>query len=438
MNQSKSLSQRGIKASTTALRVDMEIYGEAQKDLFHSTNNPDGALLLNMAENNLSWPLLKGKIETIVKNNEIPHWVSNYTSPIGNPEFLETLAGFLSSFLTLSPIDPAHLACSAGATPVVEMTSWILGNPGDVAVFPAPSYPVYTQDIGNKSGIERYDLITHQNSNEIIDAPSLGIHHLEECLKDIESQGKIFKMLVLTNPDNPTGGMYALERLLEITDWCLRHDIHLIVNEIYGLSLIDTSHPAIQGDYSTDIDFVSFAQIMQDRQSDYLHLWYSLSKDMGSSGFRVGLVYSQNEQFLEAYMNLNAPHMVSNYTQWIFQQVLSDHAFIANYVQKNQKALTESYVLVVEKLKSAGIPYVPSRGSLFVWIDLSKHLSAQTSEAETELWLDIYKKTKVLITPADGFGNSNRGHYRLVYTAISKDDLKEAMGRLSNYFTTKD
>ncbi|MFT5765504.1 MAG: aspartate/methionine/tyrosine aminotransferase, partial [Saprospiraceae bacterium] len=368
MTNKSSLSLRGDQASNTSLRVDMEIYGEATENIFHPTENPDGALLLNMAENNLSWYLLKEKIASLVKENEIPDWVSNYTSSMGAPVFREALAGFISRFLTKRLINSNHLACSAGATPVVEVTSWILGNPGDVAVFPAPSYPVYKQDINNKAAIERYDLITHEDISEIIDGPNVRIPHLDAALADIESQGKRFRMLVLTNPDNPTGGMYSYKQLQKITKWCLAHNIHLIVNEIYGLSLIDTTHPEIAGDYTKAVDFISFAEIMQDEQSDYLHLWYSLSKDIGVSGFRVGAVYSLNEQFLQAYNNLNAPHMVSNYTQWIFQMVLGDHDFMADYIEKNQAALTASYAVVVKHLRSAGVAYAPSRGSLFVWI----------------------------------------------------------------------
>lgn len=433
MKDQSTISKRGAQAAETVLRVDMKIFGEAMENLYHKEENPEGVLILNMAENNLSWPLLREKIETVVLENGVPDWVSNYTSSLGAPVFRKAIAGFLEKFLTQSPIDPEHLACSAGATPVIEVSTWILADEGDVVAFPAPSYPVYTQDIGNKAKLDRYDIITHTDLNSIVDEPLLSIEHLEKTKSDIESQGKNFRVLVLTNPDNPTGGIYSLEPLLKITDWCIENEIHLVVNEIYGLSLIDTSHPLLEKDYQKEIDFISFAQIMQDRQSDYLHLWYSISKDIGSSGFRVGLVYSFNKQFLKAYENLNAPHMISNYTQWVFQMVLSDHAFMENYIKKNQEALTASYAIVVKHLRAAKIPYVSSRGSLFAWIDLSQWLSTPSKEAETNLWLDIYEKTKVLITPADGFGNAKRGQYRLVYTAISKADLEVAMGRLGDY-----
>jgi len=347
----RTLSQRGQHAQNTALRIDFEVFFEASQNLYHPQKNPDGAIPLNIAENKLSWRLLREKMEQISRHNTIPDWVASYTSPMGAPEFREAMSGFLERFLTHCPIEPEQLAFSAGATATIEVSSWILGEPGDVAVFPAPCYPVYKQDIGNKSGLERYDLITHHELKEIQQEPALDLHHLEKALHHINRQGKRFRILVLTTPDNPTGGIIPKKKMEAIADWCIEHQIHLVVNEIYGLSLIHTDHPELQGDYEKKIPFSSFAPIMQSKKSDYLHLWYALSKDMGASGFRVGMVYSHNKAFLEAFNNLNAPHMVSNYTQWMFQQVLSDHDFVKKYIEHNQKALTESYLVVIKKLK---------------------------------------------------------------------------------------
>jgi aspartate/methionine/tyrosine aminotransferase len=268
---------------------------------------------------------------------------------------------------------------------------------------------------------------------DIQEEPALEIHHLEKTLEELEAQGKRFRLLVLTSPDNPTGGIYPTKKLETIADWCIRHQIHLVVNEIYGLSLIHTDHPDLKSDYQTDIPFSSFAQIIQARRSDYLHLWYAMSKDLGASGFRVGVVYSLNQDFLEAFNNLNAPHMVSNYTQWLFQKALGDHEFMDHYIQYNQQALTESYLIVIKALRKLDIPYVPARGSLFVWLDLAAFLSEQSQQAENELWLDIYKKTGVLLTPGEGFGHSKKGQFRLVYSCVSKNDLAEAMKRIEDY-----
>jgi len=120
--------------------------------------------LEDTAENKQSWHLLKEKIELLSLEKSIPDWVPNYTSCLGHESFRTAIAGFLERFLTKSPINPNHLAVSVGASAVVEVTAWLLGDDKDVAVFPSPSYPVYKQDIGNKAGMERYDLITQGKS----------------------------------------------------------------------------------------------------------------------------------------------------------------------------------------------------------------------------------------------------------------------------------
>ena len=431
------VSKRGLDASTSVVRVDMELYFEAADNMYHKANNPDGAFPLNVAENRMNWPMLRTQIEKMEHKHPMEDWVANYTSAVGALSFRKVMADFLSKFLTHCPIDPDQLCLSPGATAVIDVTAWILGQPGDVVVIPAPCYPVYKQDIGNRSGLERYDLVTHHDLSEIKNGPPLSIQHLEDALREIQSQGKQFKILIITNPDNPTGGMYSREQLTAYADWCLSHNIHLIVNEIYGLSLIDTAHPELMTDYTTDVRFYSFANIIQEKKSDFLHQWYALSKDFGVSGFRVGLVYSLNKTFLTAYNNLNGPTMVSNYTQWIFEKALNDHAFVEAYIKANQQLLTENYVTVVRQLRKLGISYTPARGSLFAWLDLSEFLENNTQEAETKFWMELYKQSGVLLTPGNGFGHTKRGQFRLVFSYVMKEDLEVAMGRLTKFVESK-
>lgn len=437
MQPFSSLSTRGNLASSAVLRPDFEIFFEASKNLYHKETNPTGTFPLNIAENVLNWPMLKAKIQQITQENEIPDWVSGYTSCLGAPEFRGSVAKFLSKHVTGCPVDPEAIGLSSGATAVIEMTSFLLADKGDVAVFPTPSYPVYKQDIGNKAGVERYDLITHHDVAELKNGLVLEIAQLQKALEDIESQGKRFSILVLTSPDNPTGGRYSYDQLLEITDWCIDREIHLVVNEIYGLSLIDTTHPVLKEDYTAEQFFGSFAGIMQDYQSEYLHLWYAFSKDFGLSGCRIGLVYSLNQQLIKAYDNFNAPHLISNHTQWFFQLLLEDDSFVSAYIIENQKLLTEAYVLVVQRLKELNVPYNPSRGSLFIWIDLSEFLKENTQSAETEFWLDLYHQTGVLLTPGEGFGHSKKGLFRMVYPCVPMAHLEVAMERLENYIVAK-
>lgn len=425
MKGSKSISKRGKKASTTELRTDMELFFEASNNLWTS-KNPSGKFPLNMAENNLNWNLMAKKIENVLRKQALPKWVSNYTGIGGEENYLKAIAHFLNQHVTNCEISIDHIATSAGATAVIELASWVMCDKGDVAVIPAPSYPVYTQDIGNKSGVKRHDLITHKSISKIKDGPALKIKHLKSAKERLEKKGKKFRMLIITSPDNPTGNIYSEKKLNKIADWCIKHKIHLVVNELYALSLINSNKSNKRH---------SFADIMASKKSDYLHSIYGLSKDFGMSGFRVGIFHSLNDKIMSAYRNLNAPHMVSNLTQFVVTNILSDDKFIKDYIAINQSSISRTFSMVSKTLDKLNIEYVNSKGSLFVWLDLSKYLKKKTSKSEIEFWLKLYKETGILLTPAAGFGNARKGQFRLVHTFLSPSALKEAMKRFAKFIT---
>jgi aspartate/methionine/tyrosine aminotransferase len=434
---SSSLSRRGALAADRPLRIDYAAHREATANRFDPVHNPTGALPLNIAENRLSWHELKERIEAVTREGSIPAWVPKYASTRGAAPFRVAAADFLSTHLTGCTVDPDHLGVSAGATSVIEMTAFVLADAGDVAVIPAPCYPVYSQDIGNLSGVERHDLVTYHELSEVAHGPKLDVAHLDQARHEIEAQGRSFRLLILTTPDNPTGGVYTRDRLEEIADWCIAHEIHLVVNEIYGLSLIDTEHPSIRDDYENVVPFESFGRIMDEKRSDYLHLWYALSKDLGISGFRVGMVYSRNEAFLRSYENLNLTHSISNHTQWLIAQVLTDRDFMTGYIERNQQRLTEAYALVVARLRRMGIPYVPSRGSLFSWIDMSEFLETESVDGELALWDSLFRDAGVLLTPGVGFGHSKHGLFRVVYPCVTVPELEVALDRLEGFVQSR-
>lgn len=435
MSENTFLSKKGSAAASNPMRVDLEIYYEAMENLYHPETNPTGALPMNVAENHLCWEMLRDRIQQVTRENDIPDWVASYTDPAGAPSFREAVASFLSKFLTGVPIHADSLAFSGGATSVIEMTSFLLANPGDSAVIPAPSYPVYTGDMGTLPEVRRVDL-------QVSSDPSDSEYHfdlelLNQTKKKIESEGSAFRMLILTQPDNPTGRIYSEKFLRSIADWCISNQVHLIVNEIYGMSQIDIQYPELQKDYVNPTPFVSFGKIMADYQSPFLHFWYSFSKDFGISGFRIGLLHSHNEALIQAYRNAGLGHSISNYTQWVMQELLLDHDFLSKFFERLQLRLTESYLIVTRALKKLNIPYHPSRGSLFVWMDLSEFLEEKSSEAEEKLWLEIYQKSGILVTPTNGFGHSEKGWYRIVMTSLNHFDLNVAMNRLRQFIESK-
>lgn len=429
----QSLAKRGQELAQNPARIDLDLFLEAAENQFHATNNPDGAFPLNVAENNVMSPSIMAIFEQVLASEKMPEWVLKYTSMLGHPEVRESVAAFMRTYFKSEAIQADNLAFSAGASASLEVSSFLLGNPGDLVVIPAPAYPMYTKDFGIKSGMERYDLQTHYNIADHESLALVTIPHLEEALLAIETQGKIFKILLLTIPDNPTGSIYSLAQLREIAQWCMQNKIHLLVNEIYALSQIDIEAAAIADDYSDTFEFQSFATVMAEFESEYLHLLYALSKDFAISGMRFGIIHSLNPAFMQGLGNVNIPHLVSNMTQWLVGEMFKDDAFIAHYIKENKRRITESYVLVVQLLKAFQIPYTPSRGSLFVWADFSQYLTTNSPQAEEELWMNIFRQTGVLLTPGIGFQHQKHGLFRIVHTAIPTSDLKVAMQRLSAF-----
>ena len=432
-----SISNRGIEAINTELRPDFKIFFEAAQNIYDKDLNPEGSFPLNMAENILCWPMIRNRINEIFRTSEVPDWVANYTGMGGSEEFLKAMSEFISEHLAKTTIDPSHLAASAGVTAVLELASWILCDSGEVAVFPAPSYPVYTQDIGNKARVERCNLQLFHDLDEVQYGLGVTIDKLEDTKGNIEKEGKVFKLLVITRPDNPTGVVCSPSELESIATWCANNKIHLIINEVYGLSSINTQHPAIASDYRDHSKFESAFTIVKRLESDYVHIIYGVSKDFSMSGFRAGLIYSLNKNFLSAYKNLNAPHLVSNLTQWTIIELFKDNDFLSTYISLNQKEITESYVIVIGALRKLEIPYIPIRGGLYVWIDLSNYLSHNSSEAESDLWLSMYNETGILLTPGQGFGHSKFGQFRLVFTFLKRETIKTAMKGLEKYLQKK-
>ena len=252
-----NLSLRGEELASNPARADMDLFFEAYHNLYCPEKNPDGAFPLNVAENHLMAGIIKKGLTGIVSSRTLPDWVLNYTDTLGHPEVRETMAFFMEKYLCKCPIDPDSIGFSAGASGIIETSSFVLANRGDVAVIPAPSYPMYTKDMGIKSGIERYDLQTHFHIEELGSAAPVTVPMLEEAKKELELKGKNFRILLITSPDNPTGCMFSEAQLRELAEWCIKNEVHMIVNEIYAISLVDTTDSLISMDYKEQDYMVS-------------------------------------------------------------------------------------------------------------------------------------------------------------------------------------
>lgn len=433
---SSSLSARGCLELGKPLRIDWSYGDEIEAQQYHPDTNPNGKIGLFVAENVLGWPKIRERLSNITSVHNIDDWAFKYTDVSGSSYFKSMLSNFLQDYVSDKiSLDQNCFFLSSGATAILELLSWALGDPNDVVAIPAPAYPVYTKDIGIKAKLERYDIHTNILKEKNFGIYPLQVDDLQKTKENIESQGKNLRMIILTQPDNPTGAIYTKNQLESFSVWAMENKIHLIVNEIYIFSRIDINHPDIKEDYGdVSNSFQSFLPIVETENNPYLHWVYSFSKDFGISGWRTGVLYSKNKILLEALGIVGCPHQISNQTQWTLGKLLEDKDWISSYIHFMQEKLTIAYVEVVNMLKELEIPYSTSRGSLFVWLNISSYLSDISLDEEMKIWLKIYEDTGCLLTGPGSFGNKEIGWLRVVITCIEYDELKEAVSRLKTWF----
>jgi aspartate/methionine/tyrosine aminotransferase len=426
------LSNQGNLIANKPLRADFELFFQALENLYHPEENPDGDIPLCIAENLLRWEELRDKMQSIVATNTAPEWVASYTDVKGAPDFRTALASFLSRNLGGDALDPDSVAVAAGAAAVIENTALLLANPGDVAVIPAPTYGGYTPDLVNKAQMDLHFLHLSEPEGHPgtynITAADLDKAHAE--------LGDKFRMLILTQPNNPSGQVFTEDQIYQCITWCEERKIHCVVNEIYAMSLLNQDHPDLASDYEERQWFVSCLPQLQARNSDYFHWWWSFSKDFGISGLRMGVFYSRNKLLIQAWANYGAPSMSSNYTQWLLMELLNDKEWVDPFI-RNNSAITDSYATVIRTLRKHNVPYLPAVGSLFVWFDLSAYLTADTDEAEEAIWRNIFDETGLLLTTPVGMHHPIRGWFRMVYSGVPKVTLEVAMVRLAQWLGSR-
>ena len=96
--------------------------------------------------------------------------------------------------------------------------------------------------------------------------------------------------MLLTNPNDPLGVIYTPHIMRGAVDWASKRKLHIIVDEIFALSVRKTSN--------RPEPFESIIRLLDNRLGNNVHFLWGLSKDFGATGFRFGVIYTQNVQLL--------------------------------------------------------------------------------------------------------------------------------------------
>lgn len=252
---------------------------------------------------------------------------------------------------------------------------------------------------------------------------------LEAAYKEAESKDMRVRGVLITNPSNPLGATIQRSVLEELLDFATRKNIHLVSDEIYSGSAFSSS------------EFVSIAEILEARQykdSERVHIVYSLSKDLGLPGFRVGTIYSYNDKVVTTARRMSSFTLISSQTQYLLASMLSNKKFTENYIKTNRERLQKRYQMIIEGLRSAGIECLKGNAGLFCWMNLSPLLEEQTREGELALWDSMLHEVKLNISPGSSCHCSEPGWFRVCFANMSEQTLEVALKRIHNFMQKRE
>lgn len=171
--------------------------------------------------------------------------------------------------------------------------------------------------------------------------------------------------------------------------------------------------------------------MLDNKLGDDVHMVWAVSKDFGSSGWRLGVLYSQNELLIKSLANLSIFSCVSQPVQMMTAELLTDDAFVDSFLDESRDRLRNSYQICTSKLEEMVIPFVPAEAGLFVYVDFSSLLPAKTFECEAQLSDLFLEHAKLVLTPGSSQRDASPGMFRICYAWVSVEVLELAMERLS-------
>ena len=326
---------------------------------------------------------------------------AHYTMPIGSPELKKLIADRIERKYGFRLNPNRNIIINPGSDNglLFAMMPWI--NPGDEVMVHDPSYASNFLNPELLGGV----------TVKVPTFPEDGYHiRIEEYEKRVTDKTK---MVLLTNPNNPTGVSYTREELEQLAAFCVKHDLICVCDQAFE----DTVFP------ENEMVCISQLEGMWERTVTVC----SVSKGMALSGFRVGWTYA-SDVIMDVYFAcaVNIQGATSTLAQQAVMPAFRDDSFIQAYMVKYDNRRKYAYTLF------NSIPGVSMRmpeAGFFVWIDVSQ--LGDSSEI-TQL---LVEEARVSVNDGKFYGDMGNGHLRLIDGCFWDDaDSYAAMDRMAETF----
>lgn len=342
-------------------------------------------------------PVIKATVAAIENGS-----ASHYTAPIGSAALKEEIAKRMLRVDGLQVDAQRNILITPGSDSGLYYAMLPFVQQGDEVMIVDPSYPNNVQN-------------TEIMGGRVVPVPVYAANGYQLDVAEFEKRvtGKT-KMVVLTNPNNPTTTVYRRECLEALARFIVCHDLVCVVDEAFA-------EPVFDG-----LEMVMMASLpgMWERTLTVR----SLSKGMGLSGFRVGYVVADDRIMDKLY---GAAVSVLGATNTAAQigaiAALQNDDFMEDYARIHAARRDMVYTLLHD---IPGVRMMKSESGFLSWLDVSLLGGSE------EVVAYLLANAKVSINVGTPYGQQGTGHVRIVHGVLgSEDDFQAAIRRIRGALT---
>lgn len=342
----------------------------------------------------------KGAVEAIDKG------YTRYT-PVAGLDFLrEEVANKFTNENKIKGTSENILISPGGKFSIYAALISIL-NPGDEVLIPAPFWTSYPEMVKLTDG-KPVIIETYEN-----DGHKINIDLLNKYLT------KKTKMLILTNPSNPTGIIYDRSLLEKIAKWACENNIYILSDELYDKLVYGQDH-------------VSIASLNDEIYKRTVTI-NGMSKAYAMTGWRIGFAHGPVDLIkkmtsAQSHITSNATS-VSQYASYIALRDREKNKDVLNNMYAQFEKRKNKIVDILDKEKR--LTYIKPEGAFYIMINVSSYFGlsykGKTIDQANTLSEILLDEKYVAITPGEAFGDKN--YLRMSY-ANSIENIEEGLKRI--------
>lgn len=331
--------------------------------------------------------------------NEIS--TAKYTLEPGITELRELIGKDLLKRKNITVNPKKEIMVSAGCQEAVACAIATVIDSGDEVILFSPGFASHIEQTIQFGGVPVFVPLIEERE-WVID--------FDKLEKSITPKTKV---ILFSNPCNPTGSVLNKEEIKHLSKFALSHDLIIISDETYDFLLYD--------------NLKHFSPASLPEIKDRVIVCSSFSKKYALTGYRIGFAYT-NEGILAHMLKIHD-------ALTICAPAISQKAAMAA-LRGNQDSVLEfidkltynreSMCSKLNELKDI-FEYVKPRGAYYIFAKYSEDISS------FDLALKLLKETGVVTIPGAAFGPTGEGHLRFSF-ACSPKEVEEGFNRLDKYY----